>query len=173
MTPRTLLSLFLSILFTSCQLLPTNPEPLPCNENSTDCFRCKIDGEWFFPNGSWKSTPLTTQMKDSNKHLVIYGSNGGKMVAIELKSNRPIEPGMYPLTSWPVSGGYYSPDVNHTFRTSPGNPGSLTITSLTAVINQVNQPVIAGAFSFTGLDSLSRKQVAITNGIFRVRYAKY
>lgn len=173
MKPLYLQVLLLVLLLTSCQLLPTNPEPLPCNENSTGCFRCRIDGEWFFPNGSWKSTPLTAEMKDSSKHLVIYGSNGGKMVAIELKSNRPIEPGTYPLTSWPISGGYYSPDVNHTFRTSLSNPGSLTIISLTAMINQVNQPVIAGAFSFTGLDSLTRKQVAVTNGVFRVRYTKY
>jgi len=166
------ISLLFTILVTNCTLVPTNPDPLPCDENSTGCFRCKIDGDYFTPNGPWKSTPLQAYLKDSGKHLEMWGNNGGKSVAIVLKSTRPIESGTYALTSWPISVGYYGSGTT-TFRTGPSNPGSLTITSLTAVVNQVNQPVISGAFSFTGLDSLTRKQVAVTKGFFRVRYIKY
>jgi len=160
--------LMLSLALTRCQ---PRVQPITCAD--CDSFRCKIDGEAFFANGPWKSTPLSASTKDGGKHLVMYGRNSGKIVAIEVKANVPIDTGTYQLPNLPLTGAYYGPNANSTFRTGSNHKGSLKINSLSEVINGVSQPVIKGIFSFMAYDSLSRQQVSITDGEFRIRYRIY
>lgn len=160
--------LLLSLAFMQCQ---PKIQPSTCAECNS--FRCKIDGQDFIANGPWKSTPIDAYIKDSGRHLVVYGSNNGKIVAIEVKSNALIDTGTYQLPVSSSTGAYYGPNSTVTFRTSPNHKGSLKIESLTELVNQVNQPYIKGTFSFMAYDSVSRQQVSITDGQFRIRYRSY
>jgi hypothetical protein len=160
--------LMLTLALTRCQ---PRVQPITCAD--CDYFHCKIDGQNFSPDGPWKTDPLDAYTKDGGRHLAMYGRNSGKIVAIEVKTNVTIDTGTYQLPNPPSTGAYYGPNTNSTFRTSPNHKGSLKINSLTETINGVNQPVIKGTFSFMAYDSVSRQQVAITDGEFRIRYRIY
>ncbi len=149
--------------------------PAPTQEG-LNTFGCKINGKAWIPDGApagkgpaEKPIEVTcARVKGDTVSLFIYAC-ASSLDRVQLTLPRAT-PGENILKAYgqndPAFAVYYSNDFKQYFQTSP-NPGKVTITKL----DTVNR-ILSGTFEFTGMETVNKQKVQITEGRFDLRYEK-